>query len=207
MIVPLPGDGTGISESSDQSLLQDFRAGDLEAATALYERYARRLFALARGQLPPNLSRQVDPDDIVQSVFRSFFEAAKAGAFAVPDGSDLWPLLLVVALNKIRAQGAFHTAAKRDVRRTQGLGESESLAGALAALQSGGSQPFLRVVALDLIEALPPQVRAVVELRLEGYSVNQIATRVERTKRSVERLLQESRRRLDQMLTEESPVV
>ena len=207
MLVPLPADGTGITEPSDQSLLQDFRAGDLEAATALYERYARRLCALARGQLPSNLSRQVDPDDIVQSVFRSFFAAARAGAFEVPAGADLWPLLLVVALNKIRAQGAFHTAAKRDVRRTQALGESDNLAGALAALQTGGSQPFLRIVALDLIEALPPQVRAVVELRLEGYSVDQIATRVQRTKRSVERLLQESRRRLDQMLAEESPVV
>ena len=207
MIATLPGDGSGLTEPSDQSLLQGFQAGDLEAATALYERYARRLCALARGHLPPNLSRQVDPDDIVQSVFRSFFEAARAGAFAVPDGSDLWPLLLVVALNKIRAQGAFHTAAKRDVRRTQGLGESDHLAGAVATLESGGAQPFLRLVAMDLIEALPPHVRAVVELRLEGYSVDQIAARVERTKRSVERLLQESRRRLDQMLAEESPVV
>jgi RNA polymerase sigma-70 factor (ECF subfamily) len=192
-----------LAEASDQSLLLDFRAGDLEAATQLYERYARRLGALAQKRIPAILSRQLDPDDIVQSVFRSFFRSVRAGAFVVPEGSDLWPLLLVIALNKIRAHGVFHTAAKRDIRRTQAI-QSASIAAAVEALHSASPEPFLRAIANDLIEALPPRLREVVQLRLEGYQVDQIANRISRTKRSVERLLHECRERLDAMLDEES---
>ena len=36
----------------------------------------------------------------------------------MPAGEELWKLFLVIALHKIRNQGNFHHAAKRDVRRS-----------------------------------------------------------------------------------------
>ena len=62
----------------------------------------------------------VDAEEIVQSVFRTFFRRAAHGHYSVPDGEEMWKLLLVIALNKVRAAGAYHRAAKRDMRQTVG---------------------------------------------------------------------------------------
>src|SRR5262245_57537841 len=104
---------------SDRNLLERFQQGDREAAAQLYDRYAERLRALTRRKSSSALACRLDPDDIVQSVFRNFFHAARTGGYDIPPGEDLWKLLLVIALNKIRARGTFHRAAKRDVRRTR----------------------------------------------------------------------------------------
>ena len=57
---------------------------------------------------------RVDDSDIVQSVFRRFFIAARRGDYDIPQGEDLWNLLLVIALNKIRNAVEFEQSAKRD---------------------------------------------------------------------------------------------
>ena len=59
-------------------------------------------------------------EDIVQSVFGSFFRRLGQGFYDVPEGDELWKLLLVIALHKIRKKAAYHHAAKRDRHRTIG---------------------------------------------------------------------------------------
>src|SRR3954447_12340517 len=108
---------------SDHSLLERYRGGHDDAPTQLYVRYAERLLALAAAQRSAGLAARVDPEDIVQSVFRTFFRRAAEGQYDVPEGEEIWKLLLVIALNKVRAVGAYHRAARRDVRHTAG-GES-----------------------------------------------------------------------------------
>src|SRR5437762_486755 len=103
-------------EPTDSSLLRRLREGNQDAATKLYLRYAERLRLLARAECSPDLARRIDADDIVQSVFASFFQGVNRGLYEVPAGEELWKLFLVIALNKIRAKGVFHRAAKRDVR-------------------------------------------------------------------------------------------
>src|SRR5207248_2352055 len=105
-------DLTPSGETSDRSLLRRFRGGSEDAATQLYLRYANRLMALARANRSTDLAARLDAEDIVQSVFRSFFQAARQGQYEVPEGEELWKILLVIALNKIRNQKAFHRAAK-----------------------------------------------------------------------------------------------
>ncbi len=56
-------------------LLIRWREGDQAAADALFRRYAERLIGLVRLRLSEKLARRVDPEDIVQSVYRSFFLA------------------------------------------------------------------------------------------------------------------------------------
>src|SRR5262249_59874413 len=103
---------------SDHSLLRRYRGGQADAATQLYLRYAERLRALAAGQCAPDLAPRIDPEDIVQSVFRTFFRRAAGAEYEVPEGEELWKLFLVIALHKIRSTATFHRAAKRDVRIT-----------------------------------------------------------------------------------------
>ena len=126
-----PQDESEIDES-DRSLLRRMRGGaDEDAAYDLYVRYAQRLMQIARQKTPADLAIRVDPEDIVQSVFRTFFRRASAGQYDVPEGEELWKLLLVIALNKLRSHGAFHRAVKRDVQKTSAIdsGSEASLAG------------------------------------------------------------------------------
>src|SRR5262245_33845834 len=180
---------------SDHSLLLRFRRGQDDGPTLLYLRYAERLRALAASQSAPGLSTRVDPDDIVQSVFRTFFRRAAEGQYDVPEGEEIWKLLLVIALNKIRAVGAYHRAAMRDVRLTCG-GPWFDHAVAAEAARDDGPLEQLRLVIDEVLEELPAGHRPIIELRIEGFEVAEISRNVRRSKRTVERVLQEFRKRL-----------
>ena len=187
---------------SDRSLLRRLQHGQADASTELYLRYAERLLALTAAQSSPDLARRVDPEDIVQSVFRTFFRRASLGHYTVPDGEEIWKLLLVIALNKVRATGAFHRAAKRDVRRTSG-GEAFDRAVGSQPGQDETALSFLRMVIEELLEGLPEAHRRMIELRIEGHEVGEIAAAVRRSKRSAERVLQDFRARLEALIKED----
>jgi len=191
-----------VSEITDQQLLEELRNGGHEAATVLYRRYAKRLRQLIRSKCSAALARRLDADDILQSVFHAFFKGAKSGCYEVPAGEELWPLLLVIALNKIRTQGSFHRAAKRDVRLTCGLEESRGLKQAVQELETHEPMPLLQLVANEALERIPPTMREIVQLRVAGHEVEEIAQLVGRSKRTVERILQTCRQQLSELLEE-----
>jgi RNA polymerase sigma-70 factor (ECF subfamily) len=182
-------------EVSDRSLLRRLQHGQADASTALYLRYVQRLLALTAAQSSPDLAQRLDPEDIVQSVFRTFFRRASLGHYTVPEGEEIWKLLLVIALNKVRDAGAYPRAARRDVRRTAG-GEAFDQALEARAGRDDESLAVLNLVVDEVLAALPPGHRPIVELRIEGHEVAEIAQRVRRSKRTVERVLQEFRQRL-----------
>jgi RNA polymerase sigma-70 factor, ECF subfamily len=181
--------------ASDRSLLQRFRGGTGDAATLLYFRYAEQLRSLAAARLAPDLAPRVDADDIVQSVFRTFFRRAALGQFEVPHGEDLWKLFLVIALNKVRSAATYHRAAKRDVSRTPELDAATEPDG-----RDADALATLRLTVEELLAELPDPQRAIVEARVAGYEVDDIAARVGCSKRSVERCLQKFRTRLAAVL-------
>ena len=120
--LPRQNDTPGPEQESlspgDDSLLRRVGAGSELAANQLYQRYAARLHALAKSKLPADINSLVDADDIVQSTFRRFFDAARQGMYVAPTGEDLWNLLLVITLNRVRSLKTELRAAKRDTRRT-----------------------------------------------------------------------------------------
>jgi RNA polymerase sigma-70 factor (ECF subfamily) len=182
-------------------LLRRLRGGSEDAATQLYLRYAHRLRALAESRCAPDVASRLDADDIVQSVFGSFFRKASKGHYDVPAGEDLWKLFLVIALNKIRAKCAYHRADKRDVRATAG---SEGLAQAAAVEPDEASYAILRLTIDEALGRLPPSHRQMVILRIDGHEVAEIAEQTRRSKRTVERILQEVRKKLAALLEEEA---
>ena len=194
-------------EPTDRSLLARFREGSQDAAALLYRRYAQRLRDLAKAQCSTDLAKVVEPDDIVQSVFGSFFRAASQGVYQLPDGEELWKLFLVIALNKIRARARYHKAARRDLSRTvTGPGYDFTLESVAQADEA--AETLLQLTVDEALDRLPPQHRQAIRLRVEGFEVSEIAERIGRSLRSTERLLQESRERLAALLTrddEEAP--
>ncbi len=82
-------------------LLSRVRQGDEQAASDLFDRYVERLIKLARSRLSAKLQRRVDPEDVVQSAYRSFFSHAQDGRYQLHKSGDLWRLLAAITVNKV----------------------------------------------------------------------------------------------------------
>ncbi len=108
-----------MSSPKSYELLQNYQGGENEAATAIFDRYVERLLALARSRMGSRLKRRVDPEDIVQSAYRSFFVHAKNEEYRLARSGDLWRLLASITLNKLYGQIEKQTAAKRSFKREE----------------------------------------------------------------------------------------
>lgn len=189
-----------VASGSDHALLHRYRGGSQDAATQLYVRYVTRLLHLVDGRIGDDLAPRIDAEDVVQSVFRSFFRGVAQGYYDVPAGEELWGLLLVMALNKVRAHATHHRAAKRDVRSTIG---SQVLDESADAGNDEIAASFLKLAIDEVLSGLSELDRKVIELRIAGHDVQDITDAVGRSKRTVERVLQEFRARLARALSDD----
>ncbi len=179
----------------DKSLLRRIGEGDGQAATEVFERHAPALMLVARRRLSAMFSACVDPEDIVQSTFKSFFRRAAHGGYAAPKAGDLFNLLIVIAMRKINGKSEYLRAQARDIRRTiysTGSAALERPDDREAALQE------LCLTVAELLEGFTNTQRGIIQLRLEGHTVQEIADQLNRSKRTVERELQSFRVRLSQ---------
>lgn len=194
---PSPGlaaDTTSPSaEPDDCALLLKWREGSHEAAAQLYQRYAGRLFAVARTRFSAELAARLDAEDVVQSAFRRFFHHVGLGD-SIPDGVELWKLLLTIALNKIRDEESYHRAARRDVRRESGYAPEVA-----ATHRSDGT---VRLAIEEVMTPLPSEQQQAIRLRLAGYEVAEIAEQLGCSKRTIERALHDFRDRLEKALSD-----
>jgi RNA polymerase sigma-70 factor (ECF subfamily) len=188
-----------MSDLSSRKLVASYQSGDEQAATEIFDRYVRRLLALARRRIAPRLARRVDADDIVQSAYRSFFVHAREGDFVLPRAGDLWRLLAAITLNKLQRQVERHTAGRRDVGR-------EAQDSAFAAAERATVEPTVdEAMALcEELQAVTQRCAAVereaLEMRLQGHTIEEIAKRLQRSQRTVRRWLEAIRHDLDSRL-------
>src|SRR5207245_10575908 len=93
------------------------RAGDDAAATEVFNRFTNRLIGLARSRLDHLIRQKIDPEDILQSVYRSFFRRHAQGRFDVVSWDNLWGMLTVITVRKCNYRRKYFRAACRDVER------------------------------------------------------------------------------------------
>jgi RNA polymerase sigma-70 factor (ECF subfamily) len=176
-------------------LLQQWQAGDARAAEALFERYARQLVPLAERHLSHKLAGRVDGEDVIQSVFRTFFRRSARGEFRIDGSAQIWRLLVKITVLKARAQGRRHRAARRDVAAEVAGGAA---AGPEAVAHDPG--PEEAVILVDqiesLLEGLPALHCHVLDLRLQGVAVTEVAARLGVARQTVYRVLQVLQQRL-----------
>src|SRR5262249_11157232 len=101
----------GANDPSQDDLAGRLQDGDDRAARELFARYAHRLAVLAERHLSDNLAARVDGEDVVQSVFRTFFRRCARGEFQIDSSAQLWRLLVKITVRKARAKARQHTAA------------------------------------------------------------------------------------------------
>ncbi len=191
-------------DSDSLTLLARWRDGDQGAATELFQRYAERLVGLAQRRLSERLAGRIDPEDVVQSVYGSFFVGARDGRFALRRSGDLWRLLVAITLHKVRRQVRHHTAQKRSVGRESLSAGPESVpdipAERLAQEPSPDEAVALAEVLESVLQRLKPNHRRMVELRLQGHTIPEIAVETQRSLSTVEEVLHQVKERLGQEL-------
>lgn len=170
-------------------LVQRYRNGEPAAAEQLFNAYAQRLSRVAQQHLSRKLGPRVDADDVVQSVFRTFFARTAQGEFQIDSRAQLWQLLVKITITKARAQGRYHTAATRDVNVEQPGGDDDWFFNAMVC-EPGPEEAAILVDEIQgVLRGLPELYCQVLQLRLEGHPVAEIADQLNMARRTVYRAL------------------
>ncbi len=183
-------------------LVARWQGGDQQAATALFERYAGQLIALARTRMTDKLAQRIDPEDVVQSAYRSFFRAVRAGRYLPAQGARIWSLLVAITLRKLYDQHDRHQADKRSMDREQPLPELGGAFGVAPKILARDPSPVEAVVLAEeldqFLQGLEPLHCRILELWLEGCNRDEIAARIQRSQRTVRRVLETAQQQLEQ---------
>ncbi len=172
------------------------KKGEPDAAGPLWQRYVSLLVERTRRKLLGASRGAEDEEDIVLTAFDNFCRAAAEGRFPkLDDRDDLWQLLLTLTDRKT----IDHKRRMNTDRRGGGRVLDE---GALAA---DGDSPLVRLAsreptpedAAQLAEEWrrlfgllrDPELEEVARLKMEGYSVEEIAERQGCVPRTVKRRL------------------
>jgi RNA polymerase sigma factor (sigma-70 family) len=182
-----------LSNTPMTDLIARLRDRDETAAAEVHGRFVRRLVALACRQFEPWVRAKADHEDVVQSVFQSFFARCQRGEFAFDDWDALWNLLALITVRKCRRRRAALRAGRRDAAREVPAWSRpdegrDPVIDALDRDPTPAEAAMLAEVLRSWLHGLAPRERAVVELGLQGFSNPEIAERLGRTERTVRRI-------------------
>jgi DNA-directed RNA polymerase specialized sigma24 family protein len=169
------------------------KGGDRLAAQKLWDCYFQQLVRLARNKLQGLPRRAADEEDVALSAFNSFWQGAEQGRFPqLADREDLWQLLVVIAARKAIDLKQHESRQKRG----GGLPRADGAADLPALEEVVSREPtpeFAALVAEEyqvLFDRLTdPALRSIAVWKMEGYSTEQIAARLNCVPRTVERKL------------------
>jgi DNA-directed RNA polymerase specialized sigma24 family protein len=185
-------------EGSITRWLSQLQAGDATAAQPLWECYFRRLVGLARKRLQGAPRSAADEEDVALSAFDSFCRAVERGRFPdLADRDSLWRLLVVMTARKathlrrdegrqMQGGGAHFTSdtpTDSDERSVLSQLLSREPAPEFAAQMREECDRLLRGLGDD-------DLKSVALWRMEGYTVEEIATKLRCVTRTVKRKLQ-----------------
>jgi RNA polymerase sigma factor (sigma-70 family) len=172
-------------------LIPDLLTRNELAIEQIWQRYVSRMEGLARPYLVGIAAGAGDEQDVAQSAFIAFCEAAAQGnAPALGNRNELWRLLATIARNKA-ADRVRH--AKRQ-RRGGGRIASQLDVAELEAREPTASRVVLLQEAMNrLLKALQdspdPKIKVIALKRLEGFSTQEIASELNCAVRTVQRKL------------------
>lgn len=197
-----PNVGDDRSVCIEFELLNRCRGGDQEAATEVFEKYVARLIGFARNRLSSRMQQRIDPEDVVQSVYRTFFSNVQNGRYTLERSGDLWRLLVGITYKKLHQQIERHTAEKRSIWLEQVSADVEQTCNKVVMEISEQEPTFEEAIAVFdelefLLGGLQEHQRVMVGLRLQGASIPEIAQETCRSERTVRRVLEDFRIQLE----------
>ncbi len=187
-----------LSEEPITDLLVALKDGQSEAADRLWSIYYHLMCELADRRLGKMSNQLIDQEDVALSAFKSFCVGVREGRFpTLKDRKGLWPLLIALTMRKAV------DAIRHETRQKRGGGKSGDAPG-LSMLDrtvdvlnsmADGPRPEVAIEIHDLLQRLLHNLRQmgddrleeIVQLRIEGYSNQEIADKLGCVVRTVER--------------------
>jgi RNA polymerase sigma-70 factor (ECF subfamily) len=185
--------------------LNRLQAGEDVAAQELFARFTHQLIALALRHIDGGLRHKVEPEDVVQSVYKSFFLRYGAGNLELLNWNSLWGLLTLITVRKCAERAAYHRAARRDAAREVAPPRGDE---ATPWLDPLGREPTPLEAAVlsetieQLLASLDEDERPILELSLQGHTTREISERLGRAERTVRLLREGVRHRLERIQRE-----
>jgi DNA-directed RNA polymerase specialized sigma24 family protein len=187
------------SASSVSDWIDQLKAGDAVAAQKIWEQYYTRLLDFARTKLRAAPRRVADEEDVTLSAFDSFVRGAQQQRFPqLTDRNDLWQLLLVITERKAVDLLQYEKRLKRGGGKSplELTRDDDSAADgpAIGNLPSREPTPTFAAQAAEELERLldlldDAELRSIALWKMEGYSNDEISTRLGYVSRTVERKL------------------
>ena len=176
------------------------RANDDAAISALLSRFEAEVRLMVRVRLPKALRNQFDSMDFVQAVWKSVFAGEDVGSFA--DAGQFRGYLAGVARNKVNEEYRRLTRTKKyDLAREERLYVRRGARDVPLEVAAPDPTASEKVQARDrlgqLIEGRTAEEAEVVELRRQGRTFEEIAKRLGIGERSVRRVIEAIRQRME----------
>ncbi|MEM6331335.1 MAG: ECF-type sigma factor [Planctomycetota bacterium] len=176
-------------------------AGRPESSEEIWRAYYDKLTRYARHKLAGHPRRDLDEEDVALSAMNSFYRGAAEGRFPkLDDRDDLWKLLLTITARKAQKKIRWGMAAKRGGGEVRGesvfaaRGDGLGLADVLGTEPSEALSVGVAGSCGELLAKLDDDsLREIAIARLEGYSNEEIAERLDCAVRTVERKLKRIR--------------
>ena len=177
--------------------IDDLKEGDHVAAQLLWQEYLHKLVVLARKKLSGAPRRAADEEDVALSAFHSFCCGAEQGRFPqLNDRQDLWKLLVVITVRKSIDQLNHENRQKRGGGKVRGesiLINDERPFG-LGDLPGPEPTPQLAAMVAEQCDHLlvmldDEDLRSIALWKMEGYTNDEIAVKLNRTRQTVQRKL------------------
>jgi DNA-directed RNA polymerase specialized sigma24 family protein len=186
------------SEDSITRLIGHLKNGNRETSQQLWEVYFGRLVRLAHGRLRGAARSGADAEDVVVSVFDSFFRRAEQGQFPqLEDRDDLWKLLFVLTVRKAINHIDHERRLSRGGGHIRSLNDLDGLdARELTCIEASPELAAqMTEECQNLLDQLgDPTLRAVAIWKMEGYTNREIANKLDCVEKTVERKLRSIRR-------------
>jgi RNA polymerase sigma-70 factor, ECF subfamily len=187
--------------------LTRIRARDEQAARVLLDRFTRALICKAEENLDRRLLSKIDPEDIVQSVLRTFCCRIIKEEFRLVDWGDLWGLLATITLYKCHKYHDQYLSRKRDVQREQPIDtDIDDVPGfePMARDPGPGDAETFREALDKLLSGLKDLEQRIVQMRLEDPEIDQarIASQLGCSPSKVSRVLNFVKDKLSRMREE-----
>jgi RNA polymerase sigma-70 factor, ECF subfamily len=192
-----------MAEMIEKALHDRVADGTQSVYAELDRQYRKKLCALIKHKLDIRYQARLDPEDVYQSVLRTFFRHNAQGEFHFEHDGALWKLLQEIARKKVLKAAEYHGAAMRSPDREEYAADdqlaqpeltrrqAELLAHALADVLDDRRRPLeaslfpllingyrIEEIVQIVLAELPPKYAKILQWRLEGCTEEQIAEKL-----------------------------
>ena len=181
-------------EASINTAITRIKDCSIEQENYIFNKYIGMIISLASKKIDGRFRARIDPESIAMSVMESFFDGVRCDKFDFDNWEMVYGLLVKITLRKSHNRNVLHGAQKRSASGPGGevvpdIGFEEWQAG------YSGPGPEEEVIARDLLEVIRSRLKEkealLLDLKLAGYSRDEIADALGYSTRTVDRLIRE----------------